>query len=425
MSTGFDPLYQWLGIPPEEQPPHHYRLLGVRPFEDNPDVIESAADRQMAYLRTFYGGPYVSYAQKLLNEVSAVRVCLLNREKKAEYDDWLRPQIMPPSAAPEPPLAFEPEVGGFQEMVGGASQYGPPRPRAGGKGQPWLGIALLLMAVVIGAGIIAFAIVKSKGTVSREGILVVQWPEDERLRGVLELDGRKIKLPPDGPIELRVSAGTRQVAFTRPGYEPYQLTMLVEPGGRSAVRPLWRELTDASEDPKTGKKGKDAFSPEEESEQPGRDGKSAAKGSKKLAAEKKSSDEEMESDANKDFADKMPAGPAGQASRLPVPDETAQKKARKTVPRALPDRVRRGNPNGGEAGPGQEAAPGGPAQSRRSGWALCAAGHRQGTCDRIGGRADGVLGRRGVGPARQGRRRRLEGADPGDLQQEGPNPGGS
>ena len=29
MSAGFDPLYKWLGIPPDEQPPHHYRLLGI------------------------------------------------------------------------------------------------------------------------------------------------------------------------------------------------------------------------------------------------------------------------------------------------------------------------------------------------------------------------------------------------------------
>ena len=26
----FDPYHIWLGIPPEEQPPNHYRLLGCR-----------------------------------------------------------------------------------------------------------------------------------------------------------------------------------------------------------------------------------------------------------------------------------------------------------------------------------------------------------------------------------------------------------
>ena len=42
-STGFDPYHKWLGIPPEEQPPNHYRLLGLPPFEADLDVIDAAA----------------------------------------------------------------------------------------------------------------------------------------------------------------------------------------------------------------------------------------------------------------------------------------------------------------------------------------------------------------------------------------------
>ena len=45
MSSAFDPYYIWLGIPPEEQPPHHYRLLGVTLFEENFEVIEGAVNR--------------------------------------------------------------------------------------------------------------------------------------------------------------------------------------------------------------------------------------------------------------------------------------------------------------------------------------------------------------------------------------------
>jgi len=41
----FDPYYKWLSIPPDEQPPDHYRLLGVRRFEADADVIAAAADR--------------------------------------------------------------------------------------------------------------------------------------------------------------------------------------------------------------------------------------------------------------------------------------------------------------------------------------------------------------------------------------------
>ena len=32
MAESFDPYESWLGIPPEDQPPNHYRLLGLKPF---------------------------------------------------------------------------------------------------------------------------------------------------------------------------------------------------------------------------------------------------------------------------------------------------------------------------------------------------------------------------------------------------------
>ena len=86
MSSSFDPYHQWLGIPPQEQPPHHYRLLGVGLFEDKPTVIEHSADQRMGHLRTFQAGKYSALSQKLLNEVAAAKLCLLNPEKKAAYD---------------------------------------------------------------------------------------------------------------------------------------------------------------------------------------------------------------------------------------------------------------------------------------------------------------------------------------------------
>ncbi len=89
----FDPYYKWLGIPPEEQPPHHYRLLGIRIFEEDPDVISSAADRQMAHVRSFQTGPNAAVSQTILNEIANARVCLLNRDKKNAYDVFLRREM--------------------------------------------------------------------------------------------------------------------------------------------------------------------------------------------------------------------------------------------------------------------------------------------------------------------------------------------
>jgi len=98
MAVKFDPAlsklyYEWLSIAPEDQPPTLYRLLGLRTFEDNPNVIENAANRQMTHLRTFQSGKHSAESQKILNHVASARVTLLNPAKKEEYDKLLREQM--------------------------------------------------------------------------------------------------------------------------------------------------------------------------------------------------------------------------------------------------------------------------------------------------------------------------------------------
>ena len=122
MAEAFDPYHKWLGIPPEDQPPDHYRLLAIKPFEEDPDVIASAADRQMKHLRDFQTGPHAPLSQKLLNEVATARICLLNAEKKSAYDEQLRQQSAAQAPARKPPVvahAVTPEGGGSsgQETV--------------------------------------------------------------------------------------------------------------------------------------------------------------------------------------------------------------------------------------------------------------------------------------------------------------------
>jgi hypothetical protein len=118
MAESFDPYHQWLGIPPAEQPPNHYRLLGLAAFENDPNVIANAADRQMAHLRSFGTSKHSALSQRLLNEVAAAKVALLKPEKKTAYDTNLRARIggrppitdtnagPPPRAAP--PVATAP-----------------------------------------------------------------------------------------------------------------------------------------------------------------------------------------------------------------------------------------------------------------------------------------------------------------------------
>lgn len=93
MSEPFDPYRKWLGIPPKDQPPNHYRLLGIAHFEDDPDVIENAATRQLAHVRTFQSGKHSALSQKILNELTTAKLCLLHPSKRAAYNEQLWAQL--------------------------------------------------------------------------------------------------------------------------------------------------------------------------------------------------------------------------------------------------------------------------------------------------------------------------------------------
>lgn len=93
MSELFDPYHKWLGIKPEDQPPNHYRLLGIDLFETDPEVVDAAASRQMAHVRSYQLGPHSALSQKILNEIAAAKVCLLTPSKKDGYDAELRTNL--------------------------------------------------------------------------------------------------------------------------------------------------------------------------------------------------------------------------------------------------------------------------------------------------------------------------------------------
>lgn len=122
MSEPFDPYRKWLGIPPKDQPPNHYRLLGIAHFEDDPDVIENAATRQMAHVRTYQSGKFSALSQKILNELTGAKLCLLQRERKAPYDEQLRAKLSAEGKLSSDNLLAPPQV-----MEESAQPYKEPR----------------------------------------------------------------------------------------------------------------------------------------------------------------------------------------------------------------------------------------------------------------------------------------------------------
>lgn len=112
----FDPYHKWLGIPEGERPPTHYQLLGVARDERDHDVINAASVRQSAYVRSFQLGAHADDATRVLNELAAATVCLLDPKKRAAYDATLRPRSdsrsrPPQDAVPLPRPTAVPAVG--------------------------------------------------------------------------------------------------------------------------------------------------------------------------------------------------------------------------------------------------------------------------------------------------------------------------
>lgn len=112
----FDPYLTWLGIRDPQRPPNHYRLLGLELFENDPEVIASAADRQMTYVRTYQAGQQGEHSQRLLTELTTAKLCLLKPERKRDYDSRLqaaqKPAPLPPTQQSQarPPVSAMPPV---------------------------------------------------------------------------------------------------------------------------------------------------------------------------------------------------------------------------------------------------------------------------------------------------------------------------
>jgi pSer/pThr/pTyr-binding forkhead associated (FHA) protein len=92
----FDFYHRWLGIPPEEQPPSHYRLLGLPLFEEDLEVIANCADRQRSYVKRQSANvkKFEASGQKILNEIESARICLMNAEKRQSYNEKLRSRLL-------------------------------------------------------------------------------------------------------------------------------------------------------------------------------------------------------------------------------------------------------------------------------------------------------------------------------------------
>lgn len=288
MGDSFDPYYRWLGIPPREQPPNLYRLLGITVFEEDADVIDAAANRQMAHLRTYQTGPHGVFSQQLLNEVAAARVTLLSPGKKAAYDELLRHELSVAGAQRAPFAELGDGEGRASSAIPDAavSTAMAQAPASPASPRRWslttaigIGLGLLILAgatavwlaqkapapPVVGQQVPRPRPVPSARPVpagqpsvktppAGQYTLEIDWPKRLRKGGTLQVDGRPVPLPPQGPIALRVPQGEHMVVASRPGFKPFRWQVHMAEDAVARSTPEWLPLTGGpagSSSPKT------------------------------------------------------------------------------------------------------------------------------------------------------------------------------
>jgi hypothetical protein len=287
MAEDFNPYHVWLGIPPEEQPANQYRLLSLKLFETNGDVIDSAADRQMAHLRTFQAGKYGTLTQRLLNEVAAARICLLDPKKRAAYDQQLRatlpataapvsatsaasstasgsaihrqpprrPDGALPTATPWAPMPSVPvaavlpqPVDQWDELLG--DPIAKPAHRPGGRSADAaktsaaeqkansrnLSIGIAAAAVLIAAAGIGWFVLNGS---SSDGALVFDWPAADRTDTSVTVDNTPLVIPASGPWEYHCPAGPHHIVAQHLAFM-LDANVAVAAGQQQTVPPNWK-----------------------------------------------------------------------------------------------------------------------------------------------------------------------------------------
>jgi hypothetical protein len=221
--NSFDPLAEWLAIPPAEQPPHHYRLLGLKLFEDDSATIERAADERMAIVRRHQIGPRAAATQQVLNRLAAAKQCLLNSATRGAYDAAIRGQLAARKSAAakakqpqlvEQPPAFDVELPPVDAAIdfgintanaaqGGTTSIG----SAGGKrvgaarrGPRPIIVASILLSLVTACAAVYVIYTREDEAPQTPKVIVIERPSKSSGKPVAAADGPPIVRPEGGVL---------------------------------------------------------------------------------------------------------------------------------------------------------------------------------------------------------------------------------
>lgn len=232
MSVPQDPYHHWLGLPPGQQPPSYYRLLGLPEFENRPEAIDAAAERQTARLLAVPPEARGPEVQTLLAQIAAARLCLLQPARKLAYDEALRQQAAG-GAVGSPGAALE----GLPQVLA------PPVPasrQVQRKGRWRWGLAGVGIAIALGIGVWLFG--PGPALPQPDGTLVIDFPETFRAGAVVRIDGQLHEIPPLGPVEYLCQPGEHEVEVRVPDGPEWKRSVRITPGHKHLVSLPWADV---------------------------------------------------------------------------------------------------------------------------------------------------------------------------------------
>jgi hypothetical protein len=228
MQDRFDPYQQWLGIPAAEQPPHHYRLLGLPLFTEDRVAISRAVQARIAQVRLADAGRQPELVERLVAELTLARQTLLDPPRKLTYDAILRgARISRAAAQPAPRSGEETSVASDVGRIGNSSSNGAdlldglpirptrmptptvsPNPSGTRVGAPRVapGTALFIGIAGVGAAAIVLGLILSFGST----------PRGAKHSPLSRADG----LPTDGPAMPGAARPARPAQAANPAARP-------------------------------------------------------------------------------------------------------------------------------------------------------------------------------------------------------------
>jgi len=252
MHDPFDPYWQWLAIPPAEQPPDHYRLLGLKVFESDSQIIARAVQLRIEHVRACDDGVHGDSVERVLQHVAAARDTLLNPRLKTQYDNLLsqkQPTQGPASAQPSTfaaPAAFQPQSpSGKKGAAPGVGTIREQREQRERWRALWMWLAacggVAGLVVVLGLMLSSF----SRGKPAEAPSSVSDGRGREQVAG---RSGRRQAPPPSSSSRPTLAASADQRGRRRPSPERAGAP---RPRGPQTMADLMREADDTAIDPDT------------------------------------------------------------------------------------------------------------------------------------------------------------------------------